>query len=76
MTAEPEFAVGGCCYRCGSPGHWQHECPLLIPAASKAEHEGRIALFVSRWIAGEMTRLQKRQAVKQENEMWKTGGNS
>lgn len=60
----------GDCFRCGEPGHWQDNCPLLKPAATEDEHLGRINLYIDRWAAGKMTREQKRVAISLENKMW------
>lgn len=64
-TADP-----GNCFRCGEPGHWANNCPLLLPAASEAEHNGRLVKFIDRWVAGQMTTEQKRVAISTENQMW------
>lgn len=61
----------GNCFRCREPGHIAAECGELIPAASKAEHEARIARYVQRWWDGDITAWQKQQAIRTENEMWK-----
>lgn len=61
----------GDCFICGEEGHWVEHCPLKIPAASRAEHEGRIALFVERWIDGKITAHQKRRLIEAENELHK-----
>ena len=60
----------GNCFRCGQPGHWAQHCPLGLPAASKAEHERRIRLFVDRWIDGEIAAYEKQNLIRQENELW------
>ena len=65
--AAPEIAD---CFRCGDPGHWVSSCPTLVPAASEAEHLGRIRLYIDRWVAGKMTTEQKRVAISLENSMW------
>lgn len=62
----------GTCFRCLDPGHWADDCPLAIPATSKAEHEGRIQKFVDMWIDGRIETLRKRQLISGENEMWRT----
>jgi len=62
----------GPCYRCGEYGHFVQECPELRPAASRAEHEGRIAVYVERWINGQWAQYQKREAITTENKMWET----
>jgi hypothetical protein len=58
------------CYRCGGPDHWADTCPLLVPAASEAEHKDRIRLYVDRWVEGHLRLEQKRVAISLENEMW------
>lgn len=60
----------GNCFTCGTAGHWVQHCPLNNPATSKAEHEGRIARFVDRWINGEIAAYQKQNLIKAENELW------
>jgi hypothetical protein len=74
----------GHCFRCGERGHWADHCELNIPATTRAEHEGRIAAFVEKWINGEILTHQKRHLIEQENAMWnsvkpktqKTGANA
>ena len=67
----------GNCFRCGKPGHWAQNCPDGIPATTRAEHEGRIARIVERWIDGDIrTAHEKRRLIEEENAMWnsvKTG---
>jgi hypothetical protein len=67
MTAEPAFP--GDCYRCGDYGHIALDCPLAAPAASRAEHEGRIAAYIRRWQDGDITIHQKRRWITEENAM-------
>jgi hypothetical protein len=52
-------------------GHWQADCPLLIPAADKAEHEARIRRLVERLGDGELEVVAKRRIIKKENQLWK-----
>jgi len=70
------LANDGDCFKCGKPGHWADHCELNNPAATRAEHEGRIHLFVERWINGKIATHQKRRLIEEENRMWnsaKTG---
>ena len=67
------------CHYCHQPGHWAADCKLAIPAASKAEHLGRIALFVRLYVGDEVDpaterrigQHDKRQLIEAENAMWK-----
>jgi hypothetical protein len=66
----------GQCYRCEKFGHLIADCPELQPAASKAEHERRIALYLQRlnnWLDGtggvKWTPEQKTRAITTENAM-------
>ena len=58
------------CFRCEKPGHLAASCPELVPAASKAEHEARIAAYVQRWTDKKWTPQQKWKAISEENRMW------
>ena len=65
------IANDGDCFKCGLPGHWAAHCPLNYPAATRAEHEARIARIVERWDRGfGITTHQKMTLIKQENELW------
>lgn len=69
----------GACHRCRQPGHWASGCPYAVPAADKAEHEGRIALFVRLYIGDEIDpaaerpidAMTKRKLIEMENDMWR-----
>jgi hypothetical protein len=43
---------------------------MLNPAASFDEHMSRITFYVDRWVAGHMSRQQKRVAISLENQLW------
>lgn len=58
------------CFLCGGADHWQATCPLTEPAATLAEHQRRIRLFIDRWAENHMSTAAKREAVKNEYEMW------
>ena len=58
------------CFRCDRTGHIAADCDELKPAASKDEHEARIARYVQRYWDGEITDWQKRQSIATENKMW------
>lgn len=60
----------GDCFRCGEPGHWAANCPMLVRAAEPAEHLARIGSFVAKWIDGQMSTEEKRIAIGQENMLW------
>ena len=60
----------GNCHRCGEPGHWAADCPLLVRASSFEEHMARIAAFIDRMAAGTLTKEQKRVAIGTENILW------
>jgi hypothetical protein len=57
------------CFRCEKPGHVAANCDELIPAASKAEHDARIALYIRRWTEGKWTAREKQRAISEENKM-------
>lgn len=59
------------CFHCLQAGHWQDDCPLLIPAASRKQHEQRIAEFTRRLGDGEIGPVAKRKMIEKENAMWK-----
>jgi hypothetical protein len=66
------------CFRCGQRGHIAAECGELRPAASKAEHEARLARYWQRyqnWLDGmpgvKWTPEMKRHAIETETRMWK-----
>lgn len=58
------------CFNCGSPDHWRDSCPIAIRADSHAEHMGRIASFIDRWVDGSITLEAKRLAIGAENMQW------
>jgi hypothetical protein len=57
------------CFRCDKYGHVAAECTEFTRAATKAEHESRIAAIVARW-PHEIDTLRKRQLISQENQLW------
>lgn len=59
------------CFHCLQPGHWQDDCPLLVPAASKKEHEQRIAEFTRRFVELEIGPKAKTRMIEKENQLWK-----
>ena len=61
------------CFRCEQPGHIAAECDEMKPAASRAEHEARIARYVTRWQDGGITEWQKRKWIAAENHMYYGG---
>lgn len=73
MTAQPESA--GNCFRCNGLGHWAESpnCPWLIKAKSKAEHEARINSLRDRYTEFVITVWQKTDYIKQENKLWYDG---
>lgn len=60
----------GSCWRCERPGHVAAECGEIAPAASRKEHDARIARYVERWQDGKITLSQKRAWIEMENRMW------
>lgn len=58
------------CRRCGDTGHWADACPHQQRAHDKRGHEGRIALYVRRFIDGEIDAIAKREMIRAENESW------
>lgn len=60
----------GNCWRCEEPGHVAAECDQVRPAATRKEHEARIARLVERWHAGRITTSQKRAWIEMENRLW------
>lgn len=58
------------CFRCDQPGHLAADCPEQMPAATRAEHEARIAEYIRRFIDGEWDARAKRNAISAENRMW------
>lgn len=63
------WAVNGC-YRCGSPDHWADSCPHNARAATRREHETRIAGYVGMYISGEIAQHEKQRMIQAENELW------
>lgn len=66
----------GNCYHCGEPGHLAAECHELRPAASRQEHESRLAAYQKRfqnWLDGspgvKWTPEEKKRAIETENRM-------
>lgn len=62
--------LSGACYRCGDPNHWADLCPHNERAATKKEHEARIAGYVQRWTDGEILSREKQQMISEENKLW------
>lgn len=65
----PVPGIGGC-FRCRGRDHWADNCPELIPVATKAEHEARIAKYIDWWIDGRITAHEKQKLIECENRMW------
>ena len=59
------------CYHCEDKTHWVDECPLLIPPASKAEHEQRFETVMERFWNKQITPHGKRRVIEKENTLWK-----
>jgi hypothetical protein len=51
-------------------GHIAADCPELRPAANYAEHLARIAEYVRRMHAHEITPAEKRHMITAENQLW------
>jgi hypothetical protein len=62
---------GGPCYRCGAYGHIVADCEELKPAKTMSDHLKRIYDYGDRYAEKRWTLLQKRAAIKAENELWK-----
>lgn len=58
------------CHMCGDMTHWRELCPWNHPAATLAEHQHRIRVFIDRWIANAISTQMKREFVTREYEMW------
>lgn len=58
------------CWLCGDLAHWRDLCPNQLPAATLAEHQARIRLYIDRWAENQMTTTAKREAVENEYRMW------
>ena len=58
------------CYKCGEPGHFAANCPLLVPASSYGEHMARIGRFVEECQEGIITIEQKRHLISDENKLY------
>lgn len=58
------------CFRCGSPEHWAGSCPHNARAKDRADHESRIAEYVERFFADEITPREKQLMIKAENQQW------
>lgn len=66
-------ANDGNCFKCGEPGHWIDHCGWLTVAATRAEHENRLARILQRWHDWEttgMTTREKQRLIREENELW------
>jgi hypothetical protein len=61
----------GKCHHCQLPGHWQADCPLLIPAENRKQHDERIAGFTRRFTEQEIGPVAKRKMIEKEMQMWK-----
>ena len=61
----------GNCRRCGGWGHWADSpsCPWLLKAATGKDHLARIDSLKERWWNFEITEWQKRQFIRDENEL-------
>jgi zinc knuckle protein len=58
------------CRRCGDPGHWEDACPHNLRACDKREHNDRIALYVARFLDGDITAIEKQHMIREENRLW------
>jgi zinc knuckle protein len=58
------------CYRCSQRGHFAADCPEQYRASSRAEHEARIAVYVRRFIDGDITAIEKQHMIREENRLW------
>jgi hypothetical protein len=67
------LANNGNCFRCGDEGHWADHCGWLVKAATRTEHEKRLARILQRWhdweITG-MTTREKKWLITEENKLW------
>ena len=72
-TESEVYGFRGDCFRCGQSGHWADstECPWLRKAATPKEHQARLDSFKMRFLEWEITPHQKREFIRQENQLWK-----
>lgn len=68
------------CWRCGDPAHWAAEtdpatgrpkCPLAVRAATLAEHETRLQLYIDRFVENKISTEYKRQLIAEEHALWR-----
>jgi hypothetical protein len=58
------------CFNCGEDGHIDPDCPARIPAAGYREHLSRLVRLADLWVAGRISREQKRRMISAENVLW------
>lgn len=58
------------CFHCEEYGHWESNCPLLIPPKDKNEHEARFKRVMERFHNYQITPHGKRRVIEKENAMW------
>lgn len=61
----------GECHHCKKPGHWQADCPLLVPAENRKQHDERIDEFKRRFVELEIGPVAKTRMIETEMKMWK-----
>ena len=58
------------CFNCGEEGHIDPDCPLRLRAEHWKAHLSRIDRLVDLYVAGRITREQKRRMISAENVTW------